>query len=383
MFKTGKLLCFLMIMILACSPIKCYAEPVIEYQIEPQFELMGYGSFYEGMAIFQQDRKSGYIDTNGQLVVPQIYQYAYHFSEGLAVVGKTDIQWGFIDKEGNEVIPCDYTWASGFSEGLAPVQMNDKWGYVDKTGELSIPIIYDWVGGFSDGLAPVVENMNEINTSSFIDKTGNAVIKNLTMSPEIRNKSLSDSDILGWIPLNSFYEELAAVHVYFLAPGTQTFGKPNVVSRLCFIDKSGEIVILTGYNPTIHDIRFSEGLAYVRNDYGVGYINKKGEEVIPCQYIYAWGFSEGLARAQKGDKWGYIDKDGNEVIPFIYDSAEEFQEGLACVRLGDKNGFIDKKGNVVIPFEFDNAMGFSEGLAWVTVDGLHGVIKKPSNGLVE
>ena len=48
----------------------------------------------------------------------------------------------------------------------------------------------------------------------------------------------------------------------------------------------------------------------------MGYINKKGEEVISCQYEDAWSFTEnGLAAVQKGDNiWSYIDATGKEVI---------------------------------------------------------------------
>ena len=76
-----------------------------------------------------------------------------------------------------------------------------------------------------------------------------------------------------------------------------------------------------------------------------GFINLKGEEVVPCIYDSAGGFKEGLACVQKNYKSGFINVKGEEVIPCIYDNALEFKEGLACVFKNHIIGFVDKHGN--------------------------------------
>lgn len=86
------------------------------------------------------------------------------FSEGMAVVTKkfkSDTEnesyekYGFIDVNGDEVIPCQYDWAIPFFNGVAIVERNEMYGFVDKTGKEVIPIIYDEVGDFSCGVAVV------------------------------------------------------------------------------------------------------------------------------------------------------------------------------------------------------------------------------------
>ncbi|MGN7055431.1 WG repeat-containing protein, partial [Neisseria sp. P0003.S004] len=76
---------------------------------------------------------------------------------------------------------------------------------------------------------------------------------------------------------------------------------------------------------------FSEGLAAVAtvdtNKYG--YINTKGEMVIPPKYEEAFYFNEGLAAVKILDKWGYIDKRNQWVIPARYKSAYNFEDGMA------------------------------------------------------
>lgn len=102
-----------------------------------------------------------------------------------------------------------------------------------------------------------------------------------------------------------------------------------------------------------------------------GYINKKGELVIPYQYEEALEFSEGLAAVKSYDKdglFGYIDKTGKLIIPHKYKWVGYFKEGLAPVEINDEISYINKKGEV--QFTIKGNIGrspfqcsFSEGLA--------------------
>ena len=143
--------------------------------------------------------------------------------------------------------------------------------------------------------------------------------------------------------------------------------------RCGFIDKNGNEVIPCKYDGAWD---LSEGLAMVKKDYKRGFIDKNGNEVIPCKYDGAWDFSEGLAKVEMNDKYGFVDKNGDEVIPCKYDDAEYFSEGLALVQMNGKRGFIDKNGNEVIPCKYDDAGGLSEGFALVQMNGKWGFLKK-------
>lgn len=60
-------------------------------------------------------------------------------------------------------------------------------------------------------------------------------------------------------------------------------------------------------------------------------------------------FSEGLAAAYKGEKWGYINTKGEEVIPTTIEAqcVGRFSEGLAFVLTYDGFNVIDKEGKIV------------------------------------
>lgn len=100
---------------------------------------------------------------------------------------------------------------------------------------------------------------------------------------------------------------------------------------------------------------FSEGYAIVRKDGKYGFINIKGEEVIPCKYENARSFSEGLAAVQKNNKWGFVNTNGEEVIPCRYNQVEQFTHGVAlATRYSNDelnsytqfyNAYVDKNGH--------------------------------------
>ena len=128
---------------------------------------------------------------------------------------------------------------------------------------------------------------------------------------------------------------------------------------------------------------FSEGYAAVKRGKKWGYINIKGEEVIPCSFDYADMFSEGLAAVCKDERWGFIDTNGNIVIPMVY--AEEptpFGEGMAGIRSNYKFGWINTKGQEIIKPSIEAiAVGqFSEGLVFVLKDNYEDFMFLDKNG---
>ena len=64
-----------------------------------------------------------------------------------------------------------------------------------------------------------------------------------------------------------------------------------------------------------------------------GYINERGEMVIPCQYDSAGNFSSnGLARVKIDGKYGYINEKGEVVIPAEYSYVTMDGGGLIFVK---------------------------------------------------
>ena len=87
--------------------------------------------------------------------------------------------------------------------------------------------------------------------------------------------------------------------------------------------------------------------------------------MIAPKYDLVDKFYDGIARIKLNGKVGFIDKTDKEIVSPKYQSHIGFDElyrlseGLARVILNDKYGFINKNGVEVIPINFENSL-FSE-----------------------
>jgi hypothetical protein len=143
-------------------------------------------------------------------------------------------------------------------------------------------------------------------------------------------------------------------------------------------------------------MNFSDGLAVVvdidaNGTKKHGFINKKGEEIIPCMYAIASYFSNGKARVRdfETQKEYYIDKVGNAIsnpdgyiLPEECIYGGEIADGLASVELNGKYGIIDKNGNLLLPLEYDYIRRYDNGLAAVKSGGKWGLIDESFNIVV-
>jgi len=95
------------------------------------------------LAVVKNNYLYGFIDKDGKLIVPLIYDEANSVTEGLALVGKHDNNgkyinsnlYGYIDEGGKEVITIKYKNAYNFKNGKAKVSLDGfTYFYIDKTG---------------------------------------------------------------------------------------------------------------------------------------------------------------------------------------------------------------------------------------------------------
>lgn len=98
-----------------------------------------------------------------------------------------------------------------------------------------------------------------------------------------------------------------------------------------------------------------------------GFINHRGELVIPAIYDYAHFFSEGRAAVAKNGKYGFIDSKGNVVIDLIYDNVGDFFDpnGFASVKKNGKEGLIDRNGKIVMPIIYEYAGSTQDGVTHI------------------
>lgn len=239
----------------------------------------------------------GYINKNGEEVIPIQYKQARGFSEGWANVTDEDENVLFIDKRGKEVLRTnrDVWCTDGFYNGLALVAMKEEngCGFIDKKGEIAISMKYNHARTFSDGMAYVESD----RFKGFIDTKGNELI------------SCSD-----YYDVGDFHEGLAAV----------VKESSDIGYKIGFIDKQGKIVIPIslpvrggeGGIPILETEYFSDGMYLVGDEEnGRYFIDKTGKRLFDVKkHMWAMPYSEGLSLVCYRSVYGFIDTDGNNSI---------------------------------------------------------------------
>jgi len=86
-----------------------------EFPLPGGYTLVGYA---DGAALLEKDGLYGFLDRTGYWIAQPIYTVASPFSEGLAVIGFEGGRQGMIDTEGNVILPFVYDYVSPCSSGV-------------------------------------------------------------------------------------------------------------------------------------------------------------------------------------------------------------------------------------------------------------------------
>ena len=94
---------------------------------------------FEGLICVEDETGYGFIDEQGQSVIPSTFVWAGDFHEGRAEV-ETDSGMGLIDKEGRWIIPAEYEIVEYLAdESLVKVRKDNRWAMFDYMGRQLSP----------------------------------------------------------------------------------------------------------------------------------------------------------------------------------------------------------------------------------------------------
>ena len=220
---------------------------------------------------------------------------------------------------------------------------------------------------------------------------GEIVAENLIMVPSDNGRGVVLKDVRGKTLTKNVYDDIYQKRSIKYVNG---YLQVCLNNKYGFIDKSGNEVVPCKYS-SVDD--FNNDIAKVwgeKNEkYGFrmyGFVNKEGKEILPCLLMKESHscFENGYEVLMYEGKYGIVDKDGNKIVPFNYDYICNFSEGLAAVVKEGKLGFVDKTGSVVIPLMYDIDefetldYAFNDGLAFVKKNGKWGYIDKSNNVVI-
>ncbi len=116
----------------------------------------------------------GYLDEQGNEVMPLQYENAFDFTGGKALVQLRENEFALIARNGKILQTYPFAIMMGYSEGLIPFKktFNDKWGYVDEQGQIVLSPQYAIAMAFQDGRAVVNMSDDMYNQYGLINKLG-------------------------------------------------------------------------------------------------------------------------------------------------------------------------------------------------------------------
>lgn len=336
---------------------------------------------------YRKGDKWGYCDENKNIVIECDFdedQGINFFKNGISVVGCDG--YIYLMNRHRDVIETNYNSRGEYSEGLLCVCLNEKYGFIDKYGIEIIKCKYDWADEFKEGLAKVgIGNQVAGNPLKigFINRLGEEVIPiNQFNVNDISDKTIriESADFVAYFDIygNKIFKISKNGNLINSFSFKEGLLRVRKNKKYGFINKRGDVVVPLHF---IEARDYSDGLAYVIDmDYNEMYIDVNGATVINFKSIEnrrLGDFKEGVAKIYSEKRYGYIDKAGEMKIDFQYCHAGDFCEGLAKVsfdKYNTKCGFIDKHGSIVIECKYDYANDFKNGFSWVEFNSKYGII---------
>ena len=261
---------------------------------QPISDCMEFGEFSEGLAPIRaaSNRKIGFVDSSGKVVIRCVYDNATPFKDGVSLVsiieGGKRLS-GYIDRKGKVILPLQYEKIGVFSDGHGIIQTETGFSYVDRTGKLKTPPAEfgQYFSEFKSGLAiGGRDNGKGSKTFTYFDK-------------DFRKAFSFDGLYAG--PFNG---NVAIARI-----------TPNVIS---LIDRKGAKI--KDLPPGLQGIDFfGAGKFGVKYNRKWGFMNEKGEMVIQPKYDSVSAFNNYFAAARLNGKWGLIDEYDNKKMDFSYE----------------------------------------------------------------
>ena len=258
-------------------------------------------------------------------------------------------------------------------DSLSVMEYDGKLGMIDYDGNIVVEPKFNEISAGYDQAYYIVSD-DEEKTEEY------------TLTPADELYPVSDSDFITGSAPDDYYVWVDGYGIYLLYDGTlmQVKGEFSESAALLYNDGSS-------YKDDPNGLEFSsidEEDRYI--------LIHNGKPVNKETYEKAGNFADGIIPVFNGEKWGYVNTKGEVVIPFEYDGcwkdwefsilnfdeddmpvprAYNFSDGYVVVSKNGEFGLLDAEGNTVIDFgTFEEIRPVYYGMCWVKSNGLWGVI---------
>lgn len=236
--------------------------------------------------------------------------------------------FGYIDYDGNMVVPFEYSWATTFEDGYATVCKNDRYFIIDTNNRIvfSLKNGMRFSGGFHEGLC-VFKDENK--KYGYMDTNGNVIIPK---DYQFKGKK----DVL-FDYANDFINGIAEI---------------RIGQKKSFINKNGEIITDLSKHNTRQYKNDNYEIFLENSNSLYGLKNNEGKIIFDAKYTYlSLPTKYGLcifSNGEDGPSYGLISIDGT----IVYDEntfyeVSEFENGMALFSPRNQHGgYIREDGKV-------------------------------------
>jgi hypothetical protein len=348
--------------------------------LENKYKSVGYFDTLTGIATVYDDGRMGYVDSSGKLILPIAF-VTRDFSDGVGVYHDIENNtFKVIDKAGNFIkevknISSLHGFKNGRSIFSAPTSEGVKYGVMDFNGNVVIKNKYSYIEKISEQYYYVNSNKDGAGIINAIGDTIIPIEYGIFYIDTTDLHFIGYKKDLGYAIFDSsgkvkkfwgkeVYPESSHIE------GVPYFQRDSVIiiknqwssanAKTTLVNLSLDTIVPMGkYNlSAINEglVRFYDAVKVEKLDERVtasqigkyGFLNTRGEIIIPAKFDFAQYFTEGLCAVRQNNKWGYIDKQGKIVIPFQFDYALPFRKGYAKVQIKNDFFIIDKNGEIVL-----------------------------------
>jgi hypothetical protein len=320
----------------------------------------------EGIISIVNDKKQvGFIDMTGKDIAAPAYKKAFDFSEGQTLVKTQDGKLQLLNKDGKVVANLPgKDLGTAFSEGVASVRDGNNFTGIDHTGKALFAVKAVNMAPFHDGVASIERKVSKMNVAGLAAGLFSAAITGGTSFCIGGDGSVS----FGGGLFDPYYYPGDHYH-YHSGVYTDLLFEINYKDyKLGYINTKGEEIIPTknDFNSPVKDKRI---LVKVKDKYG--YVDTTGAILVPAEFddiSYFTPTDNDVVAVGKDEKYAFY-KIGQGVASRWYAKVKPYSEGLAAVDLGEDNWvYINRQGNRIGQVvKYKSATDYSEGVATVGI----------------
>lgn len=287
------------------------------------------GDFVNGMAWVSAGDKFGYVNKDGELVIPMQWAGAGDFSaDGYAVV-KDEYYARIIDTTGGTILDTEY-------DSLTAIEGTDRYvaydglarGMIDRSGKVLIPLAYRYMGG-KNGL---VYGTRYENALMVYNEFGDMI------TPVIINGEAISEEKAAAYPDGTACKKLSF---------PVTTGE-NTLNMCMFTDESGTILSIN-----MIDSMRGETFTLARSNGKTLLFNLDGNQIGNTEWdgtLFYSAMNEHVIGMKKGDFYGFVDiKTGKTIQTPQYTDAKIYSDGVIGAMLGKNVIYLDSHARTLLP----------------------------------